>query len=59
VDRKPRERNWGKEECVATEARCGEVSKRKTKLSKTQQKQTKLSKTQQKQTKLSKTQQNK
>ncbi len=51
VDRKPRERNWGKEECVATEARCGEVSKRKTKLSKTQQKQTKLKKTQQNSTK--------
>jgi hypothetical protein len=34
VDRKPRERNWGKEDCVATQARCGEVSKQKQKSAK-------------------------
>ncbi len=42
MDRKPRERNWGKEDCVATEAGCGEVSKQKTK---TQQKLNKTNKT--------------
>jgi hypothetical protein len=49
VDRKPKERNWGKEDCVATEAGCGEVSKQKTKLCKNLTKQTKLTKTQQNQ----------
>ncbi len=55
LDRKPRERNWGKEDCVATEAQFGEVSKQ---INKTQQKLNKTNKTHKNSTKPKKTQQN-
>jgi hypothetical protein len=63
ADRKLRERNWGKEDCVATEAGCGEVSKQKQNSAKTEQnkqnsKKNKQNKQKLNKTKLSKTQQN-